>query len=763
MTKFYVTLILIVLNTIGLSAKEKCIFSEKAKTSFKKVATPENTLSDPSCLESDSLVLVALYNAMNGPNWYNTWNLSQPLYTWHGITTSGCYVTRIDLPSNNLSGGIPAEMGNLQNLSYLNLSNNNLSGAIPNEIGDLQNLKWLILYENNLSGEVPTEMANLQNLLNVELHNNNLSGEIPIEICDLPNLQVLFLDNNSLTGEIPKEIGNLSNLKRLWLSENNLSGEIPKEIGNLQHLIIIVLSNSNLSGEIPKEIGNLPNLVRADLDNNNLSGEIPIEICNLPIINDLRLNDNNLSGCYSSCLCNLSLSYFPCTGNIGLPDNGSYQGFQDFCNGNAPCPIDPSTEVYPGDLNFDGIADYKDILAYGLYNDESGPARALAYQDINWSAHPSSDWGVTQENSADLKHVDADGNGLVDLDDVIAIEVNYGSTHEESTISTPINPPTTNPILNVSLVANDGMPCFIGGDDKLVLDIQLESVLGSGLDLYGGYFTISFEDSDLVINDIEVEFPQSWFGTPNQDFIYIDTIDLINRRIDIGITKINHLNSIGEGSVGQIITSINNETPWDTVALGFMIEDIFIQNSEEVRLPVIGFTESFFAIPRTPCYPSINITSNTPLSNHAAQTLIQTTGNISINSNDDITFGSDRFNVNDGLTVENGGEFTYCNEDCEMGNRSAVSGESKMMKSNLFKSGSYKIIEDHLVFNLDLIKEGKVSFEILGNTNNSHLFEFGERDKGTMDINILLEDLPTDKFFACLKVGGDRYYFEVGL
>ena len=790
MTKFYITLILIVLNTIGLNAKEKCIFSEKAKASLKKVATPENTLSEPNCLESDSLVLVALYNTTNGPNWYNSWNLSQPVYTWHGITTSGCYVTRIDLPSNNLSGAIPTTIGNLQNLSHLNLNTNNLWGEIPAEIGNLQNLKRLALYENGLSGEIPSEIGNLQNLNDLVLDTNGLTGSIPAEIGNLQNLINLYLYDNKLSGVIPTTIGNLLNLEKLNLSKNTLTGLIPVEIGNLQYLeyfdlytnkltgaipaelgnlqnlLVLGLYDNSLSGEIPSEIGNLENLTILYLDTNDLTGEIPTEIGNLQNLVFLYLFGNNLSGCYPVSLCSLSFdlpetsNYFDCTGNSGLPENGSDQGFVDFCDGTSPC----STEVYPGDLNFDGIADYKDILAFGLYNDESGPARALAYQDINWSGHPSIDWGATQENSADLKHIDADGNGFVDLDDVEAIEANYGRTHNASNIIPLPNPPTTNPILDISLVANDGIPCFIGGDDKLVLDIQLESVLGSGLDLYGGYFTISFEDSDLVINDIEVEFPQSWFGTPNQDFIYIDTIDLINRRIDIGITKINHLNSIGEGTIGQIITSIDNDSPWDTIALGFVIEEIFMQNSEEVPFPITGFTEAHFAIPRTPCYSSINITSDTPLSNHAAQTLIQTTGSISINPNDDITFGSDRLKVNNSLTVESGGEFTYCNEDCGTSNRSADSSQSKSIKPNqLFNSGSYKIIEDHLVFNLDLIKEGKISFEVLDNSNNSHVFEFGERDKGTQEINIPLEDLPTDKFYACLKVGADRYYFEVSL
>ena len=41
---------------------------------------------------SDSLALVSLYNATNGSNWLNTWDLDQPISTWYGITLNaeGC-------------------------------------------------------------------------------------------------------------------------------------------------------------------------------------------------------------------------------------------------------------------------------------------------------------------------------------------------------------------------------------------------------------------------------------------------------------------------------------------------------------------------------------------------------------------------------------------------------------------------------------------------------------------------------------------------
>jgi hypothetical protein len=85
----------------------------------------------------------------------------------------------------------------MTNLQKLNLSRNQLSGSIPAELGNLTNLKKLWLFSNRLSGSIPAALGNLTNLQVLSLSKNQLSGSIPAELWNLRDLQKLSLSANS--------------------------------------------------------------------------------------------------------------------------------------------------------------------------------------------------------------------------------------------------------------------------------------------------------------------------------------------------------------------------------------------------------------------------------------------------------------------------------------------------------------------------------------------------------------------------------------
>lgn len=86
----------------------------------------------------------------------------------------------IDLSSNQLTGDLPEEIGNLIALVSLNLSSNNLTGEITSMIGKLTSLEFLDLSRNHFTGLIPHSLTQIDRLSMLNLSNNNLSGRIPI-------------------------------------------------------------------------------------------------------------------------------------------------------------------------------------------------------------------------------------------------------------------------------------------------------------------------------------------------------------------------------------------------------------------------------------------------------------------------------------------------------------------------------------------------------------------------------------------------------
>ncbi len=197
----------------------------------------------------DKQALVALYNATDGPNWHSNknWLSDEPLDAWLGVIVSDGRVMSLYLSYTNLTGPIPAKLGNLANLEALFLGTNQLTGPIPTELSSLSNLRTLYLHTNQLTGPIPPELGQFPNLNWLDLSSNQLTGPIPAELGNLANLEELSLSDNQLTGPIPPELSNLSSLRRLDLSGNQLTEPIPLSFTNLTLAHFYFNGNSGLS------------------------------------------------------------------------------------------------------------------------------------------------------------------------------------------------------------------------------------------------------------------------------------------------------------------------------------------------------------------------------------------------------------------------------------------------------------------------------------------------------------------------------------
>ncbi|KAJ7528948.1 hypothetical protein O6H91_15G026400 [Diphasiastrum complanatum] len=263
-------------------------------------------LASTSTIESD---VVALQSIMKAWPREPTWSGSDPCgLKWQGVTcdeATNTRVTKLNIIAGGLEGSLFPIIGSLINLVSLDLSFNQLlTGPLPKELGNLENLQILNLQSCSFTGSIPAELGNLTQLNFLALNGNHFSGHIPSSLGKLSNVIWFDLSENLLSGNLPVSTDNqeqvgldtLTAAKHLHLSKNSFSGFLPKELCYMPNVIHLLLDGNNLSGPIPSDVSNLLSMEILRLDNNHLEGEIPLGINNLVSLNELHLSNNSLRG-----------------------------------------------------------------------------------------------------------------------------------------------------------------------------------------------------------------------------------------------------------------------------------------------------------------------------------------------------------------------------------------------------------------------------------------------------------------------------------
>ncbi|MEO1713111.1 MAG: hypothetical protein AAFU60_07230, partial [Bacteroidota bacterium] len=83
--------------------------------------------------------------------------------------------------------------------------------------------------------------------------------------------------------------------------------------------------------------------------------------------------------------------------------------------------------VWPGDADANNIAQHYDLLNIGIAYGLEGEPRDFV--SIDWNGFSADDWALEFLSGTNYKHADANGDGLVDLNDVDAILENYNETN----------------------------------------------------------------------------------------------------------------------------------------------------------------------------------------------------------------------------------------------------------------------------------------------------------------------------------------------
>ena len=200
--------------------------------------------------------LASLFYSTAGLRWLSVTDflLQVSHCEWDGVGCTNDTLTSLSLPSENLDGTLPREIGILTSLTSLDVSGNPLTGSLPTELGFLTNLEVLdVSYAEDSNAEANTRPLRRRGLEDA-LPQSTLSGPIPSEVGLLTSLLTLDLSGNVLSGSIPSEFGQLDNIRNLSLHGNLLGEAIPLQLGFLTSLQRVSLERNVLTGGVPNAL-----------------------------------------------------------------------------------------------------------------------------------------------------------------------------------------------------------------------------------------------------------------------------------------------------------------------------------------------------------------------------------------------------------------------------------------------------------------------------------------------------------------------------
>lgn len=266
--------------------------------------------------------------------------------------------------------------------------------------------------------------------------------------------------------------------------------------------------------------------------------------------------------------------------------------------------------VWPGDATNDSTVNNYDILPIGIFYAQTGAPRASVSNA--WQGYAALNWGTSQVNTQDIKHVDCNGDGIIDNNDTLAVNLNFSSVHA-------LAPPhgtdarMTDPALYLTTSASSYFP-----GDWVDVDVMLGTSSVPVTDLYGIAFDINYDASLVVAGTETLNYPNSWLAQPGVNGI---TISKINSGINTAYgakTRIDHLNADGYGKIatlrfqldGSIATastmnfsfagyaandSVGNNLSFNTAAYSFAINPLSTTIEEQTNQLLINIHPNPYA------------------------------------------------------------------------------------------------------------------------------------------------------------------------
>ncbi len=194
--------------------------------------------------------------------------------------------------------------------------------------------------------------------------------------------------------------------------------------------------------------------------------------------------------------------------------------------------------IWPGDTDSNKVVNNFDVFNIGFAYGETGPTRMNPTLDfLPQYAAPWNDNGLDDVN---FRHADTDGNGVVDEQDILAVNLNYDLTHNLQEAG------DTRESFEVDFIYET-----VTADNWVHVAVVLGSATEPINDFYGAGFIIEYDQNMVVPNTAHVDFSESWTGTFFDDFIALQKDFYDEGRLDVGLVRIDQQGVDGSGKIGS--------------------------------------------------------------------------------------------------------------------------------------------------------------------------------------------------------------------
>lgn len=210
--------------------------------------------------------------------------------------------------------------------------------------------------------------------------------------------------------------------------------------------------------------------------------------------------------------------------------------------------------IWPGDADNNAIADNNDLLPIGLYYGQTGIPRSSISNA--WQADSVADWAITQNNGVDIKHADCNGDGTIDANDTLAINLNFNLTHGIPVINNTSGERAASDLYFVTTGTS-----FNAGE-WMDVELWLGSSTSPITNLYGIAFDIHYDVSLVQTGTERITYSTSWLGAPGTNVLKISKIAPLAYTVYGALTRTDHTDVSGYGKIAdlkfQIKTSLTS-------------------------------------------------------------------------------------------------------------------------------------------------------------------------------------------------------------